>query len=407
MKIKISENIFEALSRKRKNNKISQSASSTVYLGKNVVKKISREGEYPENELLQYKVMELDSAKEGSESIFPKTNIRRTSDGDIVIVQEKLDDKRGAKIAAKVNNVMSKVAKKLKADQETKYAFFFLTPFLNNIADKGLKKNVEQALPQYLNLFQQNFPTEYNYFLQFLTIAKKINDIKRQVPRTFDADLHDKNFAVDKNGKIKVFDFQSPHNKTVDSPEELEAKTTQELRIQDFDYLTFEQVAILFNEKYNLGLFRIGMGESGFQELDLNDDVKEKFGDWFLYKNLKITNKGREFVNFLEKNISKSDRVKKIKDIEFIFNYNYIKSLFDGYFPSNNSISKKKVLYFIEHFLNRKIIHSDKKMPMKYKTFGKDIFGKVSPSIQMSYLDEFFEKLQEFGLPINMVEAKK
>jgi len=44
---------------------------------------------------------------------------------------------------------------------------------------------------------------------------------------------------------------------------------------------------------------------------------------------------------------------------------------------------------------------------MKYKTFGKDIFGKVSPSIQMSYLDEFFEGLQEFGLPINMVEAKK
>jgi len=343
MKIKISENIFEALSRKRKNNKISKSASSTVYLGKNVVKKISREGEYPENELLQYKVMELDSAKEGSESIFPKTNIRRTSDGDIVIVQEKLDDKMGTKIAAKVNNLMSKVAKKLKTDQETKYAFFFLTPFLNNIADKGMKKNVEQALPQYLNLFQQNFPTEYNYFLQFLTIAKKINDIKRQVPRTFDTDLHDKNFAVDKNGKIKVFDFQNPHNKTVDSPEELEAKTTEELRIQDFDYLTFEQVATLFNEKYNLGLFRIGMGESGFQELDLNDDVKEKFGNWFLYKNLKITNKGREFVNFLEKNISKSDRIKKIKDIEFLFNYNYIKSLFDGYFPSNNSISKKKV----------------------------------------------------------------
>lgn len=409
MKVKISQSIFEALSDITINAEIDpyfdDSVMSKVYLSDKYVKKVAKKGEYPYKEILQYKVME------NRPDIFPKTVVRQLKDGRIVIVQEKLDTGGMDTIFDLVEKAIKKAIRDLDAVGELSASYLdfvddsILHPHLRmtiqSLASYKMSEDVEKNIEKIIETMDENGnETESYYFQEFLEIARELHKIKNKVPSLNSVDLHNNNFGVDGNGNIKVFDFASPFFTSLKTPKE---KLTHKEEIDDYDNLSItpQQAALLFSEKFGLGFFNPNLRNRGEELFSNQDDFKPRRTDYSYFLDNYLTSVGKRFVDFLEKNIEKVHVRNTVSDDYFIANKTPIKKIFDSYFPSKNNITKKQVLNFIENFMESEIQKS------KFKTFKKDMFGSVSPSIQMSQLDGFFEELSNFGLPINMVEAKQ
>jgi len=383
MKIKISENIFEALSTKRENPLGGDSTSSVVYIGDKIVKKIPIEGDYPYFELLQYKVMSE------NQNIFPKTSVKKLREGDsYVIIQEKLDTKQAEKIFNKINS---------------SFLNHGLRNLLEDIALFGLTNDNEKIVTETEKKITEDYK---NYFNRFVKISEELYSILKKYQDLTAPDLHSGNYGFDSKGVLKVFDFASPSYKKQIQSKEVIPKTPLESNINKSYALTLPQTALLLDEKFGLGFYNNSQpGRSIDKVLEVMSDKDGMYANQGSIKLIpsyfEITTKGKDFVDFLEKNLQYGQKY-SVPDYRFIKNYDYISKLFNNYFPSKNGINKKSFLRFIENFLDMGI-----KNTSNPKKFNKDMFGDISPSIQMSYLDEFFEGLQEFGLPINMVEAKK
>lgn len=410
MKVKISQSIFEALSGRIKNDEIDKteddSFMSKVYLSDKYVKKIAKKGEYPYREILQYKVMEKHP------DIFPKTVVRELKNEKIVIVQEKLDTGGIKNIFDSVEKSIKKAVGQLDAvgELDASYLDFvdesilghrYLRLTIQALASYNMSKDVEKNLEKIINKIDKNGDEiELHYFQQFLEIARELYKIKNKVPDLNRFDSHYGNFGVDGNGNIKVFDFASPFSTALKTPKE---KLTHKEEIDNYDNLSItpQQAALLFSEKFGLGFFNPNLRNQGEELFSNQDDFKPRRTDYSYFLDNYLTSVGKRFVDFLEENIEKKYVRDTVSDYHFMVNKNPIKKIFDSYFPSKNAITKKQVLHFLENFMESEI------QERKYKTFKKDMFGSVSPSIQMSQLDNFFEELSKFGLPINMVEAKK
>jgi uncharacterized protein YjgD (DUF1641 family) len=410
MKVKISQSIFEALSDITINAEIDpyfdDSVMSKVYLSDKYVKKVAKKGEYPYREILQYKVME------NRPDIFPKTVVRELKDGRIVIVQEKLDTGSMNTIFDLVEKAIKKAIRGLDAVGELSASYLdfadesllthpYLRLTIQAVASYKMSEDVEKNIEKIIETMDENGnETESYYFQEFLEIARELHKIKNKVPDLNSVDLHDNNFGVDGNGNIKVFDFASPFFTSLKTPKE---KLTHKEEIDNYNNLSItpQQAALLFSEKYGLGFFNPNLRNRGEELFSNQDNFKPRRTNYSYFLDNYLTSNGKTFVNFLEKNIEKVHVRNTVSDDYFIANKTPIKKIFDSYFPSKNAITKKQVLHFLENFMESEIQEG------KYKTFKKDMFGGVSPSIQMSQLDNFFEELSKFGLPINMVEAKQ
>lgn len=406
MKVKISQSIFEALRNKNTNDYDDSSAFSIVYIGNKVVKKIPNDGKYSFEELLQYDVMSQNP------DIFPKTVVRELKNGKIVIVQEKLDTGGIKNIFDSVEKSIKKAVGQLDAvgELDASYLDFvdesilghrYLRLTIQALASYNMSKDVEKNLEKIINKIDKNGDEiELHYFQQFLEIARELHKIKNKVPDLNRFDSHYGNFGVDGNGNIKVFDFANPFSTALKTPKE---KLTHKEEIDNYDNLSItpQQAALLFSEKFGLGFFNPNLRNQGEELFSNQDDFKPRRTDYSYFLDNYLTSVGKRFVDFLEENIEKKYVRDTVSDYHFMVNKNPIKKIFDSYFPSKNAITKKQVLHFLENFMEVEIQEG------KYKTFKKDMFGSVSPSIQMSQLDNFFEELSKFGLPINMVEAKQ
>lgn len=416
MKVKISQSIFEALRNKNTNDYDDSSAFSIVYIGNKVVKKIPNDGKYSFEELLQYDVMSQNP------DIFPKTTIKKLKNGSTVVIQEKLNTALGKKIYEEIQVEIESVVASLNGvippsvDDE----LFDFRKFLEDVAMFGISQEAKKYFPTILKQIDKTTKTAKKYFYRFYEIANEIHKLKLKFPRLRDADLHSGNFGVDGQGILKIFDFQNVTSIGVSHDKRTKPESYKEKRIHSTFKPSFEQLALLFDEKFNLGFYGVGIGQV-LPKLDLDyEDIDKgmvgKISTIPMF--FQLTNKGKNFINFLKENIplnlsSKSEKNSKknsdesalilkyvMDDMLFLQQYDYIKKLFDNFFPSSSSISKKQFLYFIEKFLGVDIL-------IQYKSFEKDLFNKTSPSIRMSELNDFFEELAKFGLPINMVEAKQ
>ena len=397
MKVKISQSIFEALRNKNTNDYDDSSAFSIVYIGNKVVKKIPNDGKYSFEELLQYDVMSQNP------DIFPKTTIKKLKNGSTVVIQEKLNTALGKKIYEEIQVEIESVVASLNGviPSSVDDELFDFRKFLEDVAMFGISQEAKKYFPTILKQIDKTTKTAKKYFYRFYEIANEIHKLKLKFPRLRDADLHSGNFGVDGQGILKIFDFQNVTSIGVSHDKRTKPESYKEKRIHSTFKPSFEQLALLFDEKFNLGFYGVGIGQVLPKlDFDYEDDDRGMTGKIStIPKFFHLTNKGKKFIDFFKKNMTLSSKY-QMDDMLFLQQYDYIKALFNEFFPSNSSINKKQFLYFIEKFLGTDV-------SINHKSFEKDLFNKTSPSIRMSELNDFFEGLAKFGLPINMFENKR
>ena len=185
----ISETLLTELLTK-KNLRGEYSSYSSVYLGNNWVKKLSKDGKYPESELAQYKLMSEHP------DFFPTTIIRNTKSG-LVILQKKLNIAMAKRIWEDVQ---------YEYNMFNQYTYYNFRSFLEDLAERGANntiKNIQKVMLQNMNTNAlKRFNEYFELSLHLYELRKKNPDVYK-----YEVDLHDGNYGVDHNGNIKIIDF--------------------------------------------------------------------------------------------------------------------------------------------------------------------------------------------------------
>lgn len=242
-KIIISEKILQEIQTKQ-NELGHDSASSSVYLGKNWVKKYSNQGAYPEIEIFQYQLMQNNS------DIFPETKVKKIKGqlynfangkpekpkvfnnvdhcrrwleynltknntpirdqmlemgydaivikSDFIFLQKKVDVLGAKHIYKDINRVF----KDTLSDGEFR-------DFLENIVYDGLKtRRYQDIYEDNLKRMKEKNKELVPWFKQFVHITNQLHLLLKNnlPPNAYSIDLHNENFGID-NGKIKIIDF--------------------------------------------------------------------------------------------------------------------------------------------------------------------------------------------------------
>lgn len=202
MKVIVSESVLNELQTRKNPRKTG--AESQAYLGSNWVKKFAHGGEYNEENLLQYELMEENP------DIFPETRIKTMNNGSIIVLQRKVDVSVQEQMWEKVS----------RAYHWRQFNTTFRT-LLEGIAEQGLTSEWQEIIDwqiQYMRDNEIGLHDIRNYdanqiigwFQEYINLCNNLHEITKNdfVLKRYQMDLHDENFGLD-GGKLKIIDFIS------------------------------------------------------------------------------------------------------------------------------------------------------------------------------------------------------
>jgi len=190
-KIIISETFLNELLTKH-NEMGNESSFSKVYLGDKWVKKISKNDEYPESELAQYKLMEQNP------EFFPVTKIKYLNSG-VVILQQKMNVRKAQLIWDQVEYYFIQY-----------YNRWSFKKFVCNLAEDGLNDVLEKMMNRVLRDGHRVADTKLKYrFREYLQLSLELHELikKDSTLKKYYIDLHGENYGLDDNNNLKIIDF--------------------------------------------------------------------------------------------------------------------------------------------------------------------------------------------------------
>lgn len=170
------------------------SASSDVYIGKNWVKKVSNDGKYSHQEMLQFELMTK------YPKIFPKTIIRKNN-GKVVILQQKVNVEKAVEL---YRELISSCGCGLEGSIKS-----FRT-FLEHIAVKGDSFLIKTTMKCYIDILIKNHKQRLIGNLKlFINAAARLHQVLKQNNIHTDSvvDLNINNFGFDEHNNLKIIDF--------------------------------------------------------------------------------------------------------------------------------------------------------------------------------------------------------
>jgi len=162
-KIIISETFLNELLTKH-NEMGNESSFSKVYLGDKWVKKISKNDEYPESELAQYKLMEQNP------EFFPVTKIKYLNSG-VVILQQKMNVRKAQLIWDQVEYYFIQY-----------YNRWSFKKFVCNLAEDGLNDVLEKMMNRVLRDGHRVADTKLKYrFREYLQLSLELHELIKKI----------------------------------------------------------------------------------------------------------------------------------------------------------------------------------------------------------------------------------